>query len=324
MSTNPPEENASKPSYEEINYTLRPAKCVERKMMCEAFRRLSKFAAVETYRYVGFGSVYFADFSLVHRQLGISDMISIEKDVEKENRFVFNQPFRCITLEFGHSSEVLPKLDWDIRSIVWLDYDCPLSRDVLDDIRMVSSKAQMGSVLAVTVDVDPKRMKDAPRLATLKEWVGEDRVPLDVTERDLAAWGLAKVCRRIALGEVKEAIQSRNGGRSRQSQIAFKQLFNFHYADSAKMLTVGGLLIDRGQEETFDACGFKNLKCYRPDEEPLLIEVPKLTFHEMTDLDRQLPVEGDGVPHASGIPADDAAKYARIYRYFPRFAETEM
>src|ERR1035438_1696889 len=105
------------PSYRAINYSLRPAKAVERKMMGEAFRRLHPFQRIEDYRYVGFGSIYFSDFQAVHRTLGISDMVSIEKNVSAEACFEFNKPYRSIELIFGNSSVVLPKLPWDKPTI---------------------------------------------------------------------------------------------------------------------------------------------------------------------------------------------------------------
>jgi hypothetical protein len=65
-------------SYREIDYRVRPGKQAERLMMVEAFRHL-RFSAVGSYQYVGLGSVYFSDFKLVHRALGTTRMISIEK-----------------------------------------------------------------------------------------------------------------------------------------------------------------------------------------------------------------------------------------------------
>ena len=82
-------------SYERIHYGLRPAKNVQRKMLVETFRRLSEFGAVDSYRYVGFGSTYFSDFSLFHKTLGIRSMISIERDLSNRKRFEFNRPFNC-------------------------------------------------------------------------------------------------------------------------------------------------------------------------------------------------------------------------------------
>ena len=62
-----------------INYTLRPAKCVERKIMCEFLTKFGTEIPIHKYRYIGFGSFYFSDFVLFHNQLSINNMISIEQ-----------------------------------------------------------------------------------------------------------------------------------------------------------------------------------------------------------------------------------------------------
>ena len=65
-------------SFRKIDYRVRPAKHAERMMMCEAFARLGAFDELPSYQYVGLGSVYFVDFLLFHRILGIRDMVNIE------------------------------------------------------------------------------------------------------------------------------------------------------------------------------------------------------------------------------------------------------
>ncbi len=95
-------------SYQGINYSLRPGKATERKMLCEAFRKLSFFRKLESYQYVGFGSTYFSDFSLFHKSLGLKNMISIEQNTQDCYRFEFNKPFKCIDLRLGHSNNILP------------------------------------------------------------------------------------------------------------------------------------------------------------------------------------------------------------------------
>src|SRR5437588_11821501 len=94
-------------SGEKIDYNLRPAKQIERKMLCEAFRRLSAFDLIESYRYVGLGSFYFADFVLIHRLLGITNLVSIEAEGSKAQRFRFNRPYDCVKLRFDHSTIIL-------------------------------------------------------------------------------------------------------------------------------------------------------------------------------------------------------------------------
>src|SRR5687768_13986003 len=96
------------PSYQKFNYRLRPAKNIERKMMSELFERLQHFAPLREYQYVGFGSIYFADYALFHKRLGIGRMISIEGNVKDEERVRFNSPYRFIDIRMGLSFEVLP------------------------------------------------------------------------------------------------------------------------------------------------------------------------------------------------------------------------
>src|SRR5690606_4978275 len=82
-----------KDSFRRIDYSIRPAKYAERRMLCDIFRKLAAFEPVEHYRYVGFGSVWFADFMLFHRALGIRHMLSIEQAVGSRERFEANKPF---------------------------------------------------------------------------------------------------------------------------------------------------------------------------------------------------------------------------------------
>ena len=147
-----------KSSYETINYRLRPAKAVERKMLCEALRRLSAFGDIAKYRYVGFGSAYFTDFVLFHRALGIASMVSIEHDTDNEARFEFNKPFGCVTMKYMPASQALPALPWNERTIFWLDYDGQLDEEVLSDVAAVATRAVSGSVLIVSVNAHPDQI----------------------------------------------------------------------------------------------------------------------------------------------------------------------
>ena len=50
-------------------------------MICEALARLEFLKPLSEFRYTGFGSVYFGDFALFHRRLGIDKMTTIEGDL---------------------------------------------------------------------------------------------------------------------------------------------------------------------------------------------------------------------------------------------------
>ncbi len=314
----------STPSYERVNYRLKPAKHVERGMILEALQRLRVFAPLCRYRYVGFGSTYFADFIVVHRLLGIKKMISIEQDESKRARFVFNRPFRTVKLIFGHSNAVLPTLAWTTPSIVWLDYDGPLTNAVLTDIDWVCSAAASGSVLIVTVHADPGPMRPddkGARIRTLKKHIGPNNVPNGITtDGHLADWRLAEVGRTVIDSTIRAAVRDRS---TRAATMSYKQLFNFHYRDGARMSTVGGILLDDDQRADLERCSFNDLSYVRSDGSACLITVPFLTNREVRSLDRHLPATAAGTSVAM-IPQHDRDAYADIYRFFPTFVDAEF
>ncbi|MFN7252946.1 MAG: O-methyltransferase [Anaerobacillus sp.] len=311
---------SNKSSYENINYRIRPAKSIERKMLCDAFRRLNEFALIESYRYVGFGSTFFSDFILFHKTLGISKMVSIEQDESNKERFELNLPFKCIEWVPGVSNEVIPKLDWDHKTIVWLDYDDSLDQDKLLDVKYLIGSMVSGSMLILSCNVHyplgtrVERMKDALH----------DKMPDYLKEEDLEGWGVAKETRKIILSQIEETLMERNGIRPRGNKFKFQQLFNFNYKDNAKMLTIGGLLYEEAEEGKYLKCTFENLSFVKTSEERYLIDVPSLTYKEIRLLDTQLPSEDFSSLTLPGVKKRDIEKYAGYYRYFPNFAETEI
>jgi hypothetical protein len=318
-------------SYKKIDYRIRPAKSIERKMLAESFRKLSEFGRVDLYRYVGFGSLYFSDFLLFHKLLGFKHMVSIEKsdDPAVQSRFEYNRPFEAVTMKFGHSNSVLPGIPWDVRSIVWLDYDGVLDKGVLTDVATVASKATSGSLLLVSVNANvPKASSDetegGPKTArdALERDVGKVKVSPTLESKDLAGWGTAKAYRSIIDNQIEETLKERNGILSPGAKIKYSQLFNFHYSDGAKMLTVGGLFFDEAQEAIVSKCGFNHLDFYRDGEEAYFIDPPLLTFREMRALEKHLPLVN--APTNLPISDTDMQRYDGVYRYFPYFAETEL
>lgn len=312
-------------SYRKIDYSIRPAKNIERKMLGEALFRLSHFEPLENYRYIGFGSIYFSDFSLFHRSLGIKDMISIERDERWKERFEFNRPFDCIEIKFGESSTVLPSLQWDVKTILWLDYDGKLNEAALADVSCFCANAQPGSMMVVTVNAQPAKGGTKKRYKELIDRVGKRKAPPNVEPRHLLEeWGEAEVYYRIIANQIAQVLTDRNGGLEDENKIQYMQLFNFHYQNGARMLTVGGLLYARHQLHAVEKCGFRQLPFVRSSKDPYKIEVPKLTYREIRHLDRYLPAEDHPDICIPVIPDEDVRKYAKIYRYFPIFAETEM
>lgn len=318
-------------SFEKFDYTLRPAKNIERKMICEALARLSAISPLSRYRYVGFGSISFKDLALVHQRLGITDLVSVEGAEELRERFLFNKPYSCIRVCWGTATEVLPTLSWRKRAVVWLDYDTPLDREVLGDVGTVVGNVRSGGVLVVTVDAKPERLAGAGgggtvrrRLAALRDQIGENRIPPRIRGSDLAKWGLAQTCREIIQNEIEDTLADRNAPLMDRWRLNYHQLFNFHYADRARMLTVGGYFVNRDDERRAPADAFSDLSFVRPGRDPCLIEVPVLTWREANYLDSRLPRLAPDVPRPVWLPEAERRKYAKIYKYFPTYLEAEL
>lgn len=317
-------------SFRKINYSLRPAKYAERKMMGELFRRLAAFAPLEEYRYVGLGSVWFADFSLYHKALGIADMVSIERTTGSRARFEANRPFN-IQMKFMPTTQALPELDWTKRSIVWLDYDGVLSPEILLDARLVSGSCRSGTIIAISVNcgradevnVAENDPSGPSALERFRETFGRGRVSSDVADDDLMGSRFGRLTRDIILSEIEEAVARRNG--QGDPQCSFAQLVSFYYRDDAPMTTVVGVLYDEPERESFEKCYFDELDFLRSGDRLIDIQVPKLTIKELRYLENQLPLaQGQDLQLQGDIPQRDANAFAKLYRYLPNFATLEV
>jgi hypothetical protein len=299
-------------------------------MLCDAFARLARIERLSDYRYVGFGSLSFADFALFHRRLGFREMVSIERRETARSRFEFNRPYACVEIKWGEASDRLREIDWTAkRSVVWLDYDGALDRQVLGDTSHVVAHVRSGSMVVVTVCADPGQEGadvGAPerRLTSLVERIGADRMPPDVKAGDLSKWGLARVCRVIIEDAVKRTLNDRNGPLPPEERLFYRQLFNFHYADGARMLTVGGVLLAPQDEERLPLHGLDDLAFIRASAEPYLIQVPVLTLRETIHLDKALPPSGDTAADVAWLPENERQLYEQIYRYSPTFIDAEL
>lgn len=323
-----PADEMSKPTFERFNYALRPAKNVERKMICDALSRLSTVERLNKYRYVGFGAVGFYDFLLFHQRLGIVDMVSIEKETDAQRRIEYNRPHSCIRIEWGESHAVLPAMDWTRkRSIVWLDYDKHISAAYIGDISFVTSVAKSGSVLIATFNADTGESDEgapARRMEKLKSAVGKIALRPTLVATDLAGWGYAKACRNIFADVVQKTLGDRNAPVAAEEKLQFVQLFNFIYRDGTRMVTVGGVFLNKKESSALTIRHFHDLDFLRKGEEQFEIETPVLTIRELRYLDTLLPRVGISGKNPSWIPQEDRRKYQNIYRYFPTFSEVEI
>jgi hypothetical protein len=326
-------------SYEKFNYSVRPNKRTQRKMIFEALARYVSVFPKRRFSYVGFGSMWFSDFLYAHRRLGVKTLTSIER-TEGYRRAVFNRPFKCVRVVEGDSSVVLPSLNWRHASIVWLDYDYAPERESLQDIALLAGKLASGSVLMVTYDARPP-WKDSDnaetREAVLRRVFG-DAVPFTPSRKRRTG---AKT-RKVGSGLTRQSEYAPTlvsilwthlknllvqNGRAAGERLVWLSLFSFHYRDGAPMITIGAALLSPADARCVVEGELSKHMTYLLGETVFRIAIPPLTQKERAELDRQLP-RGRRRANTPSLPfplaQEQIDSYASLYRYYPLLAEVEL
>ena len=205
-------------SFRKIDYSLRPAKHAERKMLSEIFGRMRVFEPLSSYQYIGFGSLWFSDFYLFHKLHGVSELISIEKTMDKKvkSRFKDNVPYKNINLRFGHASDELPRLNWGKRAFVWLDYDGTFNGEIVQDLRAVLMRVRSGSLVTISYNTESAEEVDAenggasPLNAFYTKYSKWGLSNGSFTEVDLRSWRFSELSRGLLLNAAEDALATRN------------------------------------------------------------------------------------------------------------------
>lgn len=316
-----------------VNYTMRPNKTVERKLIFELLITLDPIFNFSGYRYIGLSALWFVDFVMAHKLLSISDMISIEKDEILASRARFNRPFGCIAVECGESDVVLPELPLEENPLlVWLDYDTSLDGPVLQDLSVVCRRAQSGSVLIATVNAHRRSLpakdeNDEPyeNLAAQLRALAGDLVPAELPREATKAKGYPKFVASLLFDHMRRSI--RTAGREKEYLLP---LINIGYSDNAPMVTVGGAIVDerRAIEATNHLEG-KGLEGFLDEAKHISIGVPPLTFKEKACLDQlmpsvEVPTEKDVEKLGFKLKPSQIMAYHQYYRHYPTFSEIEI
>jgi hypothetical protein len=315
-------------SFKQFDYALRPSKQVERKTMIEVLLRLSKAGYdINEYGYVGFGSVYYVDFVMFHKYLFIKRMTCVEWG-RIAKRMRFNKPYKFIKLKLCPFSGYIPRIRTSGRLLVWLDYDRALDESMLLDIDGGLEHLGRRSIFIITVDARPRLPKDEFDLEDLS--VNErDRETVKIYREWFRSYVGGKITRDVISGSdvaplfyevVRERIRrtvSRRGG-----DLRFIQIFNFLYRDGAPMLTVGGVLGTKEDEENLRDTGILDLPLVRTGSTPLEISVPPLTLRERQWLDRRLSATLTSSKLSFELDEELLQNYCRFYSQYPTYLET--
>lgn len=345
------------PSFERIDYQLRYNKHIERKLIFDVLARAKPLIGFDSHRYLGFGSMWFSDFRLAHRILGLNSMISMERE-EYSERATFNQPYRCIDVHGENSTEFLRKFKWDSPFISWLDYDGCLETSVVEDLGILLDDSPANSV--VLVSVNAKRSNYRPK-SLMKETVGKrlgtalgqveallgsgvvsprfepPKVDTGAAHGDVSEGNFAEFFAEALLAFMAHRVVSvgRKFGVSPDGKdipLRFLPLFNFCHKDGVEMVTVGGVVCS-GSNDGNPWCNDAALGLERDPIDRLpkhqRLDLVPLTLKEKLTLDSCLPYEEPDFLAAAkgkGVCLDDSelSKYWRYYGQFPVFFEVPV
>lgn len=305
-----------------LNYEVRPCKFAERTMLLAVLQTITnKFEG--KYQYIGFGGLTFTDFKLFHRNLHIDIMHSIEGGSYSEDRLKYNSPYDFIQIHKGMSSTELTKINFDTKTIVWLDYDGAIEDYTFSDLSLLLRKMPVGSVYIVSCNRELKN-KENSDFSSVDEFVDvfKELSPSDLKISDLSASNDYKTIRKMFNKSVRNALKDRN---MYGDSVKFRQLFDIIYQENrgAKMYTYGGIILDHNYEEhLLEVDDFPFI--YRGEDEAYKIEVPNITLKESLLLNSCIGDESYSDKIKNIVTESCYQKYLKVYKYLPRFFDVRL
>lgn len=342
----------SDPSFERFDYQLRSNKHIERKLIFDLLLRAKKRFSFDQHKYLGLGSMWFADHRLAHRLLGIKSLISFE-DGEYAERAEFNKPYGSVTVTPGMSYEILPnwnKEDWSAPIIVWMDYDGLLEETSVEDLTLFAQNLQPNSIILVSVNANQSNYKVRKELADAAARRGEtvDRRSIGTLEKllgkvipakykgteqpaDVKANDFPQCLAETLLAFLNHKVTS-SGRQINNQLLRFVPLFNFCHKDGVEMVTVGGAICDAESERGWRDTLLEEPMLARPETGLPLhhrLDLKPITLREKLLLDSILPNDKERFSELfqnSGLKLgiEHAEKYRQHYRHFPMFVETPI
>jgi len=307
-----------------ISYDLRPAKQSERRILADILKVGADCGLpISSYRYVGMGANRFYDFLLLHRYLGIAEMVSLEHDEEMFERAKFNVPYGFIDVRHQTSAEFLANDKCEKPSIYWFDYDGGVGPNIIKDIVSLGSNLKVGDLAFVTTFGGPPgaidRRPDVERLAWLQDTLADYAGGVSLEDVETSAFPVA--VHKMLGAAFRNAFAQRKDGE-------FVFLLEVQYADSADMVTVGGGFLKKGQAADYKS-GVKKLLPFLPRKDGELYQIKSLhvTDKERVVFDRVVtaprrPRKEANALKSMGFQQSDMDAYRDLLRYLPRYYES--
>jgi hypothetical protein len=148
-----------------VFYTLRPNKFVERQLFIELLSKLCSQYSPDRYAYISLGGPQLEDHKLIHHQLGIKTLVSLETDPIIHQRQLFNRrPSYVVcrnesTEDFVTDFDAFTNLHSDNNFIIWFDYASSRERrNQLVEYQTLLSKLQIDDIFKITMNSNPNTL----------------------------------------------------------------------------------------------------------------------------------------------------------------------
>lgn len=235
----------------------------------------------------------------------------------------YNSPYGFIQIHKGMSSTELTKINFDTKTIVWLDYDGAIEDYTFSDLSLLLRKMPVGSVYIVSCNRELKN-KENSDFSSVDEFVDvfKELSPSDLKISDLSASNDYKTIRKMFNKSVRNALKDRN---MYGDSVKFRQLFDIIYQENrgAKMYTYGGIILDHNYEEhLLEVDDFPFI--YRGEDEAYKIEVPNITLKESLLLNSCIGDENYSDKIKNIVTESCYQKYLKVYKYLPRFFDVRL
>lgn len=313
--------NSPTNSFLKVYYELRPSKQIERRMLIHSFHELRNIGCnIATYQYCGMGSIFFTDYILFHKYLGIDDMVSVEYSPKAKKRVNFNKPFKFIKIKYEDIALTVSALSKNKKHLLWLDYDSFPDEDKLTTIHDAVSKLSTNSILLITFDAELlKNDENLPdphyTFESYKQLFGiyfDSNLSIEDFTRETLPKTLIKLTSNLISFSLSGNLEKK-----------FQPLYSFVYADGHQMLTMGGILLPKSQSTDLNKMNIDSMHFLRTsfNDDPYYINVPILTKKERAFMDSLMNKSQDVKIKEFEIEDKMIKHYQEIYRYYPNYFE---
>ena len=312
-------------------YHLRPNKYVDRFLFVNCLSKIGSVINLNAHRYIGFGSYLFDDFKLVHDQLNISSMVSLEANPAVFHRACYNTPYKCIRVINQTSTDYIAGDDWgNKRSIIWLDYTNPAEiAQQFSDIASLTNIMERHDIFRVTFNANVSSLGRPDgtdltlseyRLEKLKARIGE-HLPIDITADCITTLQYPVVILRC----LKKMIEGLFIETPLDKRFVLP-LFSTVYKDGQTMVTFTGIVLDSHSEEKKFKKLFRDLEYVNFEwDKPSTICIPELTVKEMIEMNKLLPAKNakKQLEKSFSFVFDntdyEVDSYISYYKHYPSF-----